>query len=224
MVKSRYKLSRLIFCLLILGSYGNSAHALEQVFYLLSLKTGIQNTGQPMPLASKEDQYLKEIESDHGTRNEDRLTSPLAVNFDFYQVDGSLATGFGIEINRYSKNYSFRDNSKVQLNIQAVLFALSTYYRGDAWFPYFSLGTGSYDVKIREKLRSTSADEEHRKTSYIDSVSSVFYYELGSRFPFGEWGMLVSWRATSAQLKVRTIGKRLELGGQTTFLGVYYTY
>jgi len=79
-------------------------------------------------------------------------------------------------------------------------------------------------MKIREKLMSASADEKPRTVSFIDSTSSVFYYEVGSRFPFGEWGMLVSWRATSAQLKVRTIGERLELGGQTTFLGVYYTY
>ncbi|MBF0277611.1 MAG: hypothetical protein HQM13_07470 [SAR324 cluster bacterium] len=224
MVKFWHKKLFLFFCLLTAQVALKPAFALEQVFYLLNFKFGIQNTGQAAPIGGKDDLYLKEIESEHGTLNENRLATPLAISFDFYQVDGSLATGFGMEINRYNKNYSFNDNSSVELEVQGVLFAFSTYYRGDYWFPYLSLGTGGYSVKIRENLVSTTAGEEDSKASFIDSAPSVFYYEIGSRFPLGEWGFLIAWRATSAQLKVQTVGERLELGGQTSLLGVYYNY
>ena len=223
MVGHRY-IIYFIFCMLFMQGYGNPALALEQVFYFLSLKGGSQNTGQPAPLISSNDRYLEKIKEDHGTWNEDRLADPIAISFDFYQVSGSLATGFGMELNRYNKNYSFNDQSSVKLEVQGVLFAFSTFYRGDYWFPYLALGTGGYSMKIREKLVNTAQDEENTTASFIDAAPSVFYYELGSRFPLGEWGFLVAWRATSAKLKVKTIGKRLELGGQTTFLGFYYSF
>ena len=223
MVARRYHILFVTSCLLCLQAYGSPVLALEQVFYFLSLKGGSQNTGQPAPISSN-DQYLKKIEKDHGKRKEDRLVDPIAVSFDFYQVGGTLATGFGMELNRYNKNYSFKDTSSVKLEVQAVLFAFSTFYRGDYWFPYLALGTGGYSMKIREKLINTDPEEDDTQASYIDNAPSVFYYELGSRFPLGAWGLLVSWRATSAKLKIQTIGKRLELGGQTTFFGFYYSF
>lgn len=197
--------------------------ALDQIFYFFSLKTGQQNTGQPAPLIGQETQYLDEIAKTHGKLQSNEVVSPSGLSFDFYRVDGSLATGFGLETHWYSKLYEFKDKSKVQLETQAVLFGFSTYYRGDYWFPFFALGTGTYNTKIREKLSATTTTVA-TKASFIDSARSVYYYELGSRFPFGDWGLMSSLRFTSANVKVQTIGERLELGGQTLFFGGYFSY
>ncbi len=224
MVIHPFKIGFTILLMMALQGYWNPVSALGQAFYFVSGKVGSQETGQPAPLIGKADQYLDEIEQDHGSLQENRTATPIGVSFDFYRVDGALATGFGMELNRYTKAYSFADNSKVQLEVQGVLFAFSTYYRGEFFFPYLALGTGGYSAKIREKLAATSEETSTTKASFIDAAPSVFYYEIGTRFPFGAWGLLAGWRATSAQLKVQTIAKRLELGGQTAIFGVYYSY
>ncbi|MBF0287326.1 MAG: hypothetical protein HQM14_05855 [SAR324 cluster bacterium] len=224
MVRHPFKIGITILFVIVLQGYVSHANALGQAFYFVSGKIGSQETGQPAPLIGKADQYLDTIKADHGNLKDDRTVTPIGFGFDFYRVDGALATGFGLELNRYSKSYSFADRSSVQLDVQGVLFAFSTYYRGEFLFPYLALGTGGYSVKIREKLVATSDEISTTNASFIDAAPSVSYYEIGSRFPFGEWGLLTSWRATSAQLKIQTIGKRLELGGQTIIFGVYYSY
>lgn len=224
MVKQCLKFLTLLPGVLALVFWGKPAWAVDQNFYFFIFKMGSQNTAQTPALIGKADQYLKTIADDHGNRKQDRLVNPIAVSFDLYRVDDAFATGFGLEINRYTKTYSFEDNSKIELETQGFLYGLSTYYRGNFWFPYFALGSGGYSVKIREKLLNTDQGEETTHASFIASAPNVLYYELGIRVPLGDWGVMTSWRATAARLKVKTVGKKLELGGQTTFLGAYYAF
>lgn len=204
-------------------SFYQSVYAQNQTFYFWTFKTGTQNTGQPAPLLASQDNYLSAIESDHGKLKGDRQVNPSGVGFDFYRVSGSFASGFSTEVHWYNKEHKFGDASKVQLEAQAVLFALSTFYRAEFWFPYFSFGTGSYNVKIREKLTATNSTPS-TKASFNDSARNVLFYEVGSRFPIDTTGILTGYRFTSANVKVQTIGERLELGGQTFFLGFYWSF
>lgn len=203
-----------------------SVYGVDQNFYMINFKLATQDTGSPAPLIGHADSYIREIKEEHGSVSGDRRVMPVALSFEFYKAHNVFASGFGIETLQYSKGYDFSDGSSVQLNTSAILFSLSTYYRGGFWFPYLSLGTGTYSAKVREKLFfPDDPTESTTKASFIDSAPNVFFYELGVRFPILEtWGMLFAWRAVSAPLKVQTIGERLELGGQSFILGGYASY
>jgi len=202
---------------------GVDAFAADQVFYFLTAKTGVQNTGQPAPLIGTKDDYLQTLEETHGELKTDRVTNPFGISFDFYSVDGSFATGFGLELTYYNKKYEFDDHSSVKLEMQSILYGFSTFYRGEIWFPYFAFGSGNYNVKFTEEL-SGSGDTPDTKATFSDSAKSVLYYELGSRFPIDEFGLQLSYRYISAPIVIQTIGNDLELGGTTLFLGFYYSY
>ncbi len=213
-----------VLILLLWAGFTLPSSVWGQVSSFLTLKSGSQNTGLPAPGVGTADEYLEEIEKSHGSLEDDRLVVPTAIAYDFFLPQGGGASGFSLELNRYTKAYHFEDDSNVQLNVQGLLYGFSFYINGDFLLPYFSLGSGGYNVKIREKLVNSDGNPSKTTASYLDSAPSVFYYELGSRFSLGDWGFLIAWRATASKIKVRTLGKRLELGGQSALLGIYYAF
>ena len=206
------------------GAY--TSFALDQNFYFITAKTGYGNTGEPAPMIGSNDTYIDAIQRQHGGDNQDRTITPFAVSFEFYRPKGSFATGFGLESYRYSKSYSYPDGSKVHVEPLALLFSFSFYMRDfQWWFPYVSIGTGNFTAKVREKLIYPNDNPpSSTKASFLVSANHVFYYEVGTRFPITDWGLFASWRWSSAKVKINTISHSLELGGQTSLVGVYFGY
>lgn len=211
---------RFLWALGFWGVFVGSSQA-RDTFYYLTLQASIQDSQMKAP-GEKDDSYLQEIKKDHGRLKGDRKDSPTGIAFDFYQAEKSIGSGFGVAVENYEKTHTFDDHSTVHLDVRALRFTLTGYYRGGWWFPYFELGTGNYYVKLKEVLESS--DEAPIKASFIDSTPHSYHYGVGTRIPFGSWGVLLGWRATAAKIKIQTNGERLELGGQSITLGGFYGF
>lgn len=217
-----YRIINLIIVFFLIGS-GGVVYAVSQNFYFLSLQTGDMDTETPPYGFEQDDGYLDSLAKSHGAVKEDRIVQPLVMAFDFYRAFGSVGSGFGVDIHRYDKTYSFQDGSTVTMGAVGVLYGLYFYYRGTYWYPYFGFGAGTYSVKIDEDLEDPD-DDDSIKTTIIDSASYTFHYKAGIRFPLGGWGIVLTWHGIAAEIKVETEKERIQLGGQAQFVGVYYGF
>lgn len=204
--------------------HARPSFAVKQTFYFVSMNTGYQNTGTHIPGFSGEDTYLQDIELTHGNLRDHREVTPIGLSFNFYAVLGKFGNGMSVEVSRYHKHYSFKDGSSVTLDAQALMYSFSIIYRADWWYPYIGLGTGNFNVKIVEKLKATETSPIATKASFQDAAPYSMFYDVGSRFPLGDWGLLVSWRGFDAKIKVDTTAKRLQLGGLAVLGGIYYGF
>ena len=183
---------------------------------------GIQDTGSPAPVVGQTDSYLSTLETKHGSLKGNRQVSPKVLSFDFYKTNGSVASGFGLEVHRYKKKYTFEnDSSQVDISAVGFLYGLNFYYRGDFWFPFLGFGTGNYSAKVKEELVTGSS------TTYgtvFGQVDKPFYYKFGVRIPLNGLGIILTQQYISADFDVSTENKPLSLGGTATFIGLYYGF
>ncbi|MGY8697921.1 MAG: hypothetical protein ACKVIP_04520, partial [bacterium] len=175
--------------------------------YYFALQYGNQDTGSPAPVVGSMDSYLSTLVEKHGALKESRDVSPKVLSFDFYKINGSFASGFGLEVHSYSKSYSFKnDSSLVNLSAVGLLYGLNFYYRGDYWFPFIGFGTGNYSAKVQEQLITGSTATNG---TVFGQVDDPFFYKLGVRIPFNEMGIVLTQQYISADINVATEDKPL---------------
>ncbi|MBC8259302.1 MAG: hypothetical protein H8E38_09820 [SAR324 cluster bacterium] len=203
-------------------SFSSSVLSVEQTVVYFALQAGTQETGTPAPGVGQTDSYLSTLETKHGALKENRQVKPKVLSFDFYKTSGSVASGFGLEIHKYEKEYNFEnDNSKVNISAVGLLYGLNFYYRGDFWFPFLGFGTGNYSAKVKEKLVTASS------TTYgtvFGQVDKPFYYKFGVRIPINGLGIIFTQQYISANFNVATENKPLSLGGTASYVGLYYGF
>ena len=213
------KLFLTVICLIFFKS---TVWSVEQTVVFFAFQNGIQDTGSPAPVMGQDDSYLSTLESKHGALKENRQVSPKVLSFDFYKTNGSVASGFGLEVHSYKKIYTFEnDPSQVDISAVGFLYGLNFYYRGDFWFPFLGFGTGNYSAKVKEELVTGSS------TTYgtvFGQVDKPFYYKFGVRIPLNGLGIILTQQYISANFDVSTENKPLSLGGTATFIGLYYGF
>ena len=216
------KISRITFSLICLFFHVSTGWCVEQTVVYFAVQYGQQDTGSAAPLVGESGSYLKTLESKHGELKENRQVSPKVLSFDFYKTTGAVASGFGLEVHRYEKKYSFEnDSSMVNISAVGLLYGLNFYYRGDFWFPFIGLGTGNYSAKVKEELTTGST------TTYgtvFGQVDKPIYYKFGVRIPINGLGIIITQQYISANFQVATENKPLALGGTATFIGLYYGF
>ena len=219
MVRFLLKLFLTVSCLIFHFSTG---WCVEQTVVYFAVQYGQQDTGSPAPLVGQTDSYLSTLETKHGSLKENRQVSPKVLSFDFYKTNGSVASGFGLEVHSYKKKYTFEnDPSQVDISAVGFLYGLNFYYRGDFWFPFLGFGTGNYSAKVKEELVTGSS------TTYgtvFGQVDKPFYYKFGVRIPLNGLGIILTQQYISADFDVSTENKPLSLGGTATFIGLYYGF
>ena len=214
--------SKLLLTAIYVFLFTFTAWSKEEVVYYFALQYGNQNTGSPAPIVGSEDSYLSILVDKHGSLKESRDVRPIVLSFDFYKTSGSFASGFGLEVNSYSKSYSFEnDSSNVNISAVGILYGLNFYYRGDYWFPFIGFGTGNYSAKVKEEL-STGNTTTHG--TVFDQVDNPFFYKYGVRIPFNGLGIILTQQYISADIKVATEDEQLSLGGTVTLIGLYYGF
>jgi hypothetical protein len=209
----------LIWVMLILPI--GKTFALDQTFSYLSILSGSQDLSASPGSLSSHSNYFSSLKKSHGDLYENRKVQPLVVSFDFYQASGSVASGFGIEIQRYKKSFNFLDGSKLSLEALGVLYGFNFYFRGDFWFPFLGFGTGNYSSKIQETIYDSGSMTER---TIFGQVDTPFYYKLGARIPFNSWGIVILQQFISADLEVSSANENIALGGVSTLYGLYYGF
>ncbi len=216
------KVLKITFTLICLFFHVSTGWCVEQTVAYFAVQYGQQDTGSTAPLVGQSDSYLKTLESEHGALKENRQASPKVLSFDFYKTNGSVASGFGLEVHRYKKKYTFEnDSSQVDISAVGLLYGLNFYYRGDFLFPFLGFGTGNYSAKVKEELVTGSS------TTYgtvFGQVDKPFYYKFGVRIPLNGLGIILTQQYISANFDVSTENKPLSLGGTATFIGLYYGF
>ena len=131
------KVLKTTFTLICLFSHVSTGWCVDQTVVYYAVQYGQQDTGNTAPLVGQSGSYLKSLESKHGALKENRQVSPKVLTFDFYKTNGSVASGFGLEVHRYKKIYTFEnDPSQVDISAVGLLYGLNFYYRGDFLFPF----------------------------------------------------------------------------------------
>ena len=216
------KVLKITFTLICLFSHVSTGWCADQTVVYFAVQYGQQDTGNTAPLVGQSDSYLKTLESEHGALKENRQASPKVLSFDFYKTNGSVASGFGLEVHSYKKKYTFEnDSSQVDISAVGLLYGLNFYYRGDFWFPFLGFGTGNYSAKVKEELVTGSS------TTYgtvFGQVDKPFYYKFGVRIPINGLGIILTQQYISANFDVSTENKPISLGGTATFIGLYYGF
>ncbi len=219
MVSKVLKITFTVICLIF---FKTTVWSVEQTVVYFAFQYGIQDTGSPAPLVGQTDSYLSTLETKHGSLKGNRQVSPKVLSFDFYKTNGSVASGFGLEVHSYKKKYTFEnDPSQVDISAVGFLYGLNFYYRGDFWFPFLGFGTGNYSAKVKEELVTGSS------TTYgtvFGQVDKPFYYKFGVRIPLNGLGIILTQQYISADFDVSTENKPLSLGGTATFIGLYYGF
>ena len=219
MVRFLLKLFLTVSCLIF---FKTTVWSVDKTVVYFSFQYGIQDTGSPAPVVGQTDSYLSTLETKHGSLKENRQVSPKVLSFDFYKTNGSVASGFGLEVHSYKKKYTFEnDPSQVDISAVGFLYGLNFYYRGDFWFPFLGFGTGNYSAKVKEELVTGSS------TTYgtvFGQVDKPFYYKFGVRIPINGLGIILTQQYISANFDVSTENKPLSLGGTATFIGLYYGF
>ena len=213
------KLFLTVSCLIF---FKTTIWSVEKTVGYFAFQYGMQDTGGPTPVVGQTDSYLSTLETKHGALKENRQVSPKVLSFDFYKTNGSVASGFGLEVHSYKKKYTFEnDPSQVDISAVGFLYGLNFYYRGDFWFPFLGFGTGNYSAKVKEELVTGSS------TTYgtvFGQVDKPFYYKFGVRIPLNGLGIILTQQYISADFDVSTENKPLSLGGTATFIGLYYGF
>ena len=209
------------FLWMSLTCFTGNAYAIDQTFSYLSVFSGSQDLSASPGGLGSESNYFEWLEESHGNLEENRKVQPSVIGFDFYRASGVVASGFGLEIQRYKKSFNFSDGSGLTLEALGVLYGFNFYYRGDFWFPFFGFGTGNYSTKIQETLYSGSSVTE---TTVFGQVDTTVYYKLGARIPFNSWGLVLTQQFTSANMEVASANKNVALGGVSTLFGLYYGF
>jgi len=216
------KVLKITFTLICLFFHVSTGWCVDQTVVYFAVQYGQQDTGNTVPLVGQSDSYLKTLESEHGALKENRQASPKVLSFDFYKTNGSVASGFGLEVHRYKKKYTFEnDSSQVDISAVGLLYGLNFYYRGDFLFPFLGFGTGNYSAKVKEELVTGSS------TTYgtvFGQVDKPFYYKFGVRIPINGLGIILTQQYISANFDVSTENKPISLGGTATFIGLYYGF
>ena len=216
------KVLKITFTLICLFFHVSTGWCVDQTVVYFAVQYGQQDTGNTAPLVGQSDSYLKTLETKHGALKENRQASPKVLSFDFYKTNGSVASGFGLEVHSYKKKYTFEnDSSQVDISAVGFLYGLNFYYRGDFWFPFLGFGTGNYSAKVKEELVTGSS------TTYgtvFGQVDKPFYYKFGVRIPLNGLGIILTQQYISADFQVATENKRLSLGGTASFIGFYYGF
>ena len=216
------KVLKITFTLICLFFHVSTGWCVDQTVVYFAVQYGQQDTGNTVPLVGQSDSYLKTLESEHGALKENRQASPKVLSFDFYKTNGSVASGFGLEVHRYKKKYTFEnDSSQVDISAVGLLYGLNFYYRGDFLFPFLGFGTGNYSAKVKEELVTGSS------TTYgtvFGQVDKPFYYKFGVRIPLNGLGIILTQQYISANFDVSTENKPISLGGTATFIGLYYGF
>ena len=216
------KVLKIIFTVILLNFQISTGWCVEQTLAYLAIQYGQQDTGSTTPLVGQNGLYLKTLESKHGTLKGNRQVNPKVLSFDFYKTTGSFASGFGLEIHRYEKKYTFEnDSSEVNISAVGLLYGFNFYYRGDFWFPFIGFGTGNYSAKLKEEL--ISGDTTNYGTIF-GQVDKPFYYKFGVRIPFNGLGIILTQQYITANFQVPTENKPLALGGKGNFVGFYYGF
>ena len=213
------KLFLTVSCLIF---FKTTVWSVDKTVVYFAFQYGIQDTGSPAPVVGQTDSYLSTLETKHGSLKGNRQVSPKVLSFDFYKTNGSVASGFGLEVHSYKKKYTFEnDPSQVDISAVGFLYGLNFYYRGDFWFPFLGFGTGNYSAKVKEELVTGSS------TTYgtvFGQVDKPFYYKFGVRIPLNGLGIILTQQYISADFDVSTENKPLSLGGTATFIGLYYGF
>jgi hypothetical protein len=216
------KVLKITFTVICMIFHVSTGWCVEQTVVYFAFQYGIQDTGSPAPVVGQTDSYLSTLETKHGSLKGNRQVSPKVLSFDFYKTNGSVASGFGLEVHRYKKIYTFEnDPSQVDISAVGFLYGLNFYYRGDFWFPFLGFGTGNYSAKVKEELVTGSS------TTYgtvFGQVDKPFYYKFGVRIPLNGLGIILTQQYISADFDVSTENKPLSLGGTATFIGLYYGF
>jgi len=200
----------------------STAWGVEQTVVYLAVQNGQQDTGSPAPVVGRNDSYLNSLEDKHGALKENRQVNLKIISFDFYKTNGSVASGFGMEVHSYEKKYTFEnDSSQVNLSAVGLLYGLNFYYRGDFWFPFIGFGTGNYSAKVKEEL---TTGNNITSGTIFGQVDNPFYYKIGVRVPFNGLGIVFTKQYTYADFQVATEDKPLSLGGTASFIGLYYGF
>ena len=195
--------------------------AIEQTFSYLSIFSGSQDLSASAGILGKKSDYFSNLEGEHGQLTGDRKVKPSVIGFDFYRASGVVASGFGIEIQRYKKTFNFSNGSRLSLEALGVLYGLNFYYRGDFWFPFFGFGTGNYSSKIKEIFNDAGSITE---STIFGQVDTPLYYKLGARIPLNSWGLVFLQQYTSADMEVASSNRQIALGGISTLFGLYYGF
>tara|TARA_Y100001970_G_C14249173_1_gene870506 strand:+ start:3293 stop:3943 length:651 start_codon:yes stop_codon:yes gene_type:complete len=212
---------KLILFIAFIVFYESKVFCVEENIVFLTVKKGTQDTTRPVPGFENRDNYLASLEERNGVLRENREVSPTGFSFDFYKINGNFSSGFGVELHNFKKTFSFENNkSKVSLSAVGLLYGLNFYYRGDYWFPFIGFGSGNISAKVKEQLIT---EELETNATVFDQVDKPFYYKFGVRIPLYGFGILISKKYISANMKVNTENKNLSLGGIGTFLGIYYS-
>ena len=219
MVSKVSKITITVICLIFHVSTG---WCVEQTMVYFAVQYGQQDTGSAAPLVGQSGSYLSTLESKHGALKENRQENPKVFSFDFYKTNGSVASGFGLEVHSYKKKYTFEnDPSQVDISAVGLLYGLNFYYRGDFWFPFLGFGTGNYSAKVKEELVTGNSTTNG---TVFGQVDKPFYYKFGVRIPLNGLGIILTQQYISANFDVSTENKPLSLGGTATFIGLYYGF
>jgi len=218
-VRYLLKLFLTVSCLIF---FKTTVWSVDKTVVYFAFQYGIQDTGSPVPVVGQTDSYLSTLETKHGSLKGNRQVSPKVLSFDFYKTNGSVASGFGLEVHSYKKKYTFEnDPSQVDISAVGFLYGLNFYYRGDFWFPFLGFGTGNYSAKVKEELVTGSS------TTYgtvFGQVDKPFYYKFGVRIPLNGLGIILTQQYIFADFDVSTENKPLSLGGTATFIGLYFGF
>ena len=219
MVSKVLKITFTVICLIFHVSTG---WCVEQTVVFFAVQNGLQDTESTAPLVGQSGSYLSTLQSKHGALKENRQVSPKVLSFDFYKTNGSVASGFGLEVHSYKKKYTFEnDPSQVDISAVGFLYGLNFYYRGDFWFPFLGFGTGNYSAKVKEELVTGSS---MTYGTVFGQVDKPFYYKFGVRIPLYGLGIILTQQYISANFDVSTENKPLSLGGTATFFGLYFGF
>ena len=101
------KVLKITFTVICLISHVSTGWCVEQTMVNFAVKYGQQDTGSTAPLVGQSGSYLSTLESKHGALKENRQVSPKVLSFDFYKTNGSVASGFGLEVHSYKKKLTF---------------------------------------------------------------------------------------------------------------------
>jgi len=217
------KVLKITFTLICIIFHVSTGWCVEQTVAYFAVQYGQQDTGSTAPLVGQSGSYLSTLESKHGALKENRQVSPKVLSFDFYKTNGSVASGFGLEVHSYKKKHTFEsDPSQVDISAVGFLYGLNFYYRGDFWFPFLGFGTGNYSAKVKEELVTGSSTTTYG--TVFGQVDKPFYYKFGVRIPLNGLVLILTQQYISANFDVSTENKPLSLGGKATFIGLYYGF
>ncbi len=131
---------------MLLTCFAGNAYAIDQTFSYLSVFSGSQDLSASPGGLGSESNYFEWLKESHGDLEENRKVQPSVIGFDFYRASGVVASGFGLEIQRYKKSFNFSDGSGLTLEALGVLWNRKLFSKNSGNTLFCKLGNRNHSL------------------------------------------------------------------------------